>query len=81
MDDIVQVKGLLERHAKRRFFATLALREQRFTQWLREQSERWTREMGGELSASPAAQASAGAPAPSVDDVPVPGAADAWPDE
>ncbi len=63
MEDVVQVKGLLERQIKRRLFSALALREKRYTQWLREQSEQWLQEVETVPQAPQAAQESAGVPA------------------
>ena len=63
MEDIVQVKGLLDRQLKRRLFAALALRDLRYTQWLREQSAQWLEEVEAAPQGSQAIKESAGVPA------------------
>ena len=41
MTNTTQVKAAIPRELKRRTFAALALREQRFNHWLRTQMETW----------------------------------------
>jgi hypothetical protein len=45
MEEYVQVKADVPRALKRRAFAALALREEKFNQWLRTQLEAWLREV------------------------------------
>jgi len=45
MEGFVQVKADVPRDLKRRAFAALALREQRFNWWLRTQMEEWLRQV------------------------------------
>jgi hypothetical protein len=45
MSDMIQVHAFLPRQLKRRAFGALALREQRFSQWLRDALEAWLREV------------------------------------
>jgi hypothetical protein len=41
MPDVVQVKAAIPRELKRRAFAALALRDEKFNRWLRSQMETW----------------------------------------
>jgi hypothetical protein len=45
MQGLVQVKAEIPRDLKRRAFAVLAWREERFNHWLCGQLERWLKEM------------------------------------
>ena len=44
MSDVVQVHALIPRTLKRHAFSVLALRERKFSHWLREQIEAWLEE-------------------------------------
>jgi hypothetical protein len=45
MSEVVQIKAEIPRDLKRRAFAALALRDEKFTRWLRLQLEAWLREV------------------------------------
>jgi hypothetical protein len=47
MEECVQVKADVPRDLKRRAFAALALREEKFNRWLRIQMEEWLQEVEG----------------------------------
>ena len=47
MPDDVQVKASVPRDLKRRAFAALALRDEKFNRWLRSQMETWLQEVEG----------------------------------
>ena len=55
MPEVVQIKAEIPRDLKRRAFAALALRDEKFTQWLRLQLEAWLREVeqnAGEIASN-----------------------------
>jgi hypothetical protein len=45
MHEIAQVKAAIPRDLKKRTFAALALREEKFNRWLRTQMEEWLRQV------------------------------------
>jgi hypothetical protein len=45
MNDLVQIKATIPRPLKRRAFAALAMREERFNRWLRTQLEVWLQQL------------------------------------
>jgi hypothetical protein len=45
MSEVVQIKAEIPRDLKRRAFAAFALRDEKFTRWLRLQLEAWLREV------------------------------------
>jgi len=47
MPDDVQVKASVPRDLKRRAFASLALRDEKFNRWLRSQMETWLQAVEG----------------------------------
>ena len=45
MNDLDQIKATIPRPLKRRAFAALAMREERFNRWLRTQLEDWLQQL------------------------------------
>ena len=52
MPEVAQIKAVIPRELKRRTFAVLALRDDKFNRWLRRQLEAWLQEVEEQKSAS-----------------------------